>query len=111
MAIRICLRRVKPRQAALGLGFLALRGEGGGGAFESKVLSDKAARHLVKVAPLEERRENTVSPPAEWWELVRKAARGQTKVDFAQTQKVLPSALRHVFQDPVSRPRFHRTGK
>lgn len=35
-----------------------------GGAFESKVLSDKAARHLVKVAPLDERRENTIFPPS-----------------------------------------------
>lgn len=113
-----CVCRPRPKVKQWLLGFVS--GESNPGRRTRPGLScleregcvlDKAARHLVKVAPLDKRRENTVFPPAEWRELVRNAAQGQTKVDFVQTQKVLASALQHVFQDLVSRPHCHRAGK
>lgn len=62
MAIRICLRRVKPRRAALGLGFLALR-EGGGEARSSQKCCRTRQRHTSLRLPLLKKEGKTPFPP------------------------------------------------
>lgn len=85
MAIKIHLQRVISRQAHSVWAFFP---RDGGGGLRVKSAVGQAVQHLVKVAPLDERRENTAPrPPAKWWELVRTAAQGQNKVNSVREHK------------------------